>query len=186
MNWLLLTFCFQFCLFHSNSAWLISYYTTLTPVAGTEHLQHNPFPSQVCGTDGITYDNQCLLKSRSFGARRDYRGECEPDDGDDDGLCVRVSRARRCAYNASNCRRRVRPEEGCCALCGTWMENKNVCNHHSYYAEERMFVAMTINLAILGFWPSLNMIWYICHTLTVEWICSIRLSGLVHSPHLKE
>ena len=52
-------------------------------------------------------------------SRCDYDGECDPDTEEPiDDLCNRVSRARRCAFNVSNCRRRVRPEEGCCALCG--------------------------------------------------------------------
>ena len=72
----------------------------------------------MCGTDGVTYENICVLRGRSS-ARLDYEGECHPDsESPVDELCVRVSRARRCAYNESNCRHMVRPEEGCCALCG--------------------------------------------------------------------
>ena len=77
---------------------------------------------QVCGTDGVTYENVCVLRSQSGNARMDYYGECDVDEEDPqetpEGVCQRVSRVRRCVYNISNCRHLVRPEEGCCALCG--------------------------------------------------------------------
>ena len=60
-----------------------------------------------------------MLRAQSANARVDYEGECDPDTETPlDELCARVSRARRCVFNESNCRRLVRPEEGCCALCG--------------------------------------------------------------------
>ena len=68
----------------------------------------------------MTYENICVLRAQSANARVDYYGECEAGPGvTPEGFCVRVSRARRCIYNISNCRHLVRPEEGCCALCGT-------------------------------------------------------------------
>ena len=53
----------------------------------------------------------------------DYDGECDDDLDDDlddviEEICERVSSARRCSYNSSNCHFLVDPEEGCCALCG--------------------------------------------------------------------
>ena len=74
---------------------------------------------QVYGSDGVTYDNVCTLRAQSANARVDYGGECEELSGESpEKICVRVSQVKRCIYNSSNCRHLVRPEEGCCALCG--------------------------------------------------------------------
>ena len=49
----------------------------------------------------------------------DHRGECdEDDDTPSDDVCARVRDAGRCEYNSENCDRLVRPEEGCCPVCG--------------------------------------------------------------------
>ena len=49
----------------------------------------------------------------------DHRGECdEDDDTPSDDVCARVRDAGRCEYNRDNCDHLVRPEEGCCPVCG--------------------------------------------------------------------
>ena len=73
---------------------------------------------QVCGTDGVTYENVCVLRAQSANARVDFLGGCEEQNGSPNEYCSRVSRAGRCIFNSSNCRHLIRPEEGCCALCG--------------------------------------------------------------------
>ena len=61
----------------------------------------------------------CILRAQSANARVDFYGECEDGPGTSpEEHCVMVSRARRCSFDISNCRHLVRPEEGCCALCG--------------------------------------------------------------------
>ena len=82
------------------------------------HIQHHVH-SQVCGTDGVTYENVCVLRAQSANARVDFLGACEEGTGrTPEEYCTMVSRARRCIFDTSNCRHLVRPEEGCCALCG--------------------------------------------------------------------
>ena len=74
---------------------------------------------QVCGSDGVTYNNVCELRSQSANALVDYYGQCEDQPGDTpEEVCTRVSRLRTCIYNTSNCKRLVKPEQGCCSLCG--------------------------------------------------------------------
>lgn len=69
--------------------------------------------------DGVTYDNICELRSQASGVRVDYRGECDDDsDTSVDDVCRRVRASGRCAFNADNCDYLVRPEDGCCPVCG--------------------------------------------------------------------
>ena len=76
---------------------------------------------QVCGTDGVSYENDCHRRTRSARARRDYMGDCDDSDDTDrtlTELCQRVRREQRCRWNSSNCDSLVRPREGCCPICG--------------------------------------------------------------------
>ena len=74
---------------------------------------------QVCGTDGVTYENICELRTQSNNARLDYRGRCVDDDNSTAGqVCRRVIMSGRCRFNTSNCPCLVRPVVGCCPVCG--------------------------------------------------------------------
>ena len=77
----------------------------------------------MCGTDGVTYENICVQRTRSGNARVDYRGPCVDDDDDNnnrtrDDICKIVRRKGLCTYNSNNCRYLVRPVLGCCPVCG--------------------------------------------------------------------
>ena len=75
---------------------------------------------QVCGTDGVTYENICILRSLSANARVDYRGRCigENDDWTPDELCERVKEEGLCQDSVDNCEILVQPLIGCCPVCG--------------------------------------------------------------------
>ena len=68
----------------------------------------------------MTYENICLLRSQSGNARVDYRGNCEsvPSDASVEEACSNIREKARCQFTRQNCRRLVRPEEGCCPICG--------------------------------------------------------------------
>lgn len=77
---------------------------------------------QVCGTDGVTYNSTCHLRTHSANAQVDYRGECEDtNDGKNvQEICRRVREDReRCENTQETCQQRVMSRDGCCPVCGT-------------------------------------------------------------------
>ncbi len=71
----------------------------------------------MCGTDGVTYDNICVMQSQAV-TRMDY-GDCGSENGRSlDEHCERVRDTSRCLHNSTNCRHLVQPEDGCCPVCG--------------------------------------------------------------------
>ena len=52
----------------------------------------------MCGTDGATYENVCVLRSLSANARVDYRGECIDINGTVDKYCQAVLDQGLCPY----------------------------------------------------------------------------------------
>ena len=74
---------------------------------------------QVCGTDGVTYNNTCELRAQSANARVDYRGACMDAGATTrvSDICQRLRRSGRCG-DVSDCSSVVQPEDGCCPVCG--------------------------------------------------------------------
>ena len=75
---------------------------------------------QVCGTDGVTYNSICHLRSQSANAQVDYKGACE--DGDDKKpweICRSIKDEKKlCEDTQETCTRRVLSKDGCCPICG--------------------------------------------------------------------
>ena len=78
---------------------------------------------QVCGTDGVTYESTCHLRSQSANAQVDYRGACIDDEGSRPWeLCRKIRNERNlCEDTKDRCTRRVLPKDGCCPICGMTM-----------------------------------------------------------------
>ena len=72
----------------------------------------------MCGTDGATYENICVLRSLSSNARVDYRGGCIDINGTVDEYCQAVLDQGLCPYTSENCNNLVQPSSGCCPICG--------------------------------------------------------------------
>lgn len=75
---------------------------------------------RVCGTDGVTYENERVMRTQGGNVRMDYRGRCgRPDNTEEteNERCMRVRMGGMCA-NLTRCSRMVRPLDACCPVCG--------------------------------------------------------------------
>lgn len=77
---------------------------------------------RVCGADGVTYENERVMRTQGGNVRMDYRGRCERPDNTDENeneRCMRVRMSGMCA-NLTRCNRSriVRPLDSCCPVCG--------------------------------------------------------------------
>ena len=77
---------------------------------------------QVCGTDGLTYNNLCELQNQAA-VRVDYPGTCVANGTNLEVLCEQVISEGRCTIK-ENCRKVVLPEDGCCPICGKCSAHK--------------------------------------------------------------
>ena len=79
---------------------------------------------QVCGTDGVTYESICHLRSQSANAQVDYRGACvDEDDSRPWEICRNIRNNRhpqQCENTQESCPRRVLSKDACCPVCGTF------------------------------------------------------------------
>ena len=75
---------------------------------------------QVCGTDGVTYNSTCSMRSLSANTRVDYLGECLKlsQNNTIENICESVQEQGKCPHNSTTCRRLAEPQEGCCPVCG--------------------------------------------------------------------
>ena len=74
----------------------------------------------MCGTDGVTYENERVMRTQGGNVRMDYPGRCgRPDNMDEteNQRCMRVRMGDMCA-NLTRCSRMVRPLDACCPVCG--------------------------------------------------------------------
>lgn len=82
---------------------------------------------KVCGSDGETYDNICVLRSRGSNVRLDYFGECLNEEGvSTEEACDRVMKRQLCKFNSDNCRSLIQPADGCCPVCGKQKSSKQI------------------------------------------------------------
>ena len=72
---------------------------------------------QICGTDRVTYESVCHLRSQLANAQVDYRGVCVNEDGSRPWeLCRDIRNSRRlCEDTQETCK------DGCCPICGMLM-----------------------------------------------------------------
>lgn len=77
---------------------------------------------QVCGSDGVTYQDVATLRAQGGNVRVDYRGPCDDSDSDQDDTpatrCKMVKDVRKMCPNITGCARMVMPSDGCCPMCG--------------------------------------------------------------------
>ena len=93
--------------------------------------------AQVCGTDIVTYDNICILRSTSASVRLDFKGECLGQEGDSvEDICNLVARSGVCQHNTTNCKNLVQPIDGCCPVCGNVYTQSytNICYVRTIYS----------------------------------------------------
>ena len=81
------------------------------------HCSHMRKHTQVCGGDGVTYKNLCVLQSQA-NTRLDYRGECGGRNVSREQHCQNIRNSNRCIHNSNNCQQLVQPGDGCCPICG--------------------------------------------------------------------
>ena len=91
----------------------------------------------MCGTDGVTYPNKCVLYTISPNVRIDYKGKIveilipqhllictyigtclEPQMKETvESYCKRVQKGSHCKI-PTKCKKVIKPTDGCCPICG--------------------------------------------------------------------